>query len=160
MNKQSILGSALFVSAALAGCDTGPPKQAGTCPEGTVLKGSDCVPSESAREAREEATMSGSSGSSSSSSSSSGTGSEAPSSSTTGAKAPYDKEEVDIKLKNAAERVKKNCGSATDNDGKASGPWGKTKVSVTLGRNGHTQNITVPPPFDGKPTGNCAIKAF
>ena len=53
-----------------------------------------------------------------------------------------------------------NCGFAKGEDGKAVGPWGKTNLSVTLGHGGHTKSVTIPEPFDGKPTGKCAVKAF
>jgi hypothetical protein len=72
----------------------------------------------------------------------------------------YDKEETEVVLARAARQVHDNCGQAKDDDGKASGPWGKTSVSVALGHNGHTRTVTIPDPFNGKPTGNCAVKAF
>jgi hypothetical protein len=72
----------------------------------------------------------------------------------------YDKEATDVILNRAARQVQANCGFATGEDGKAAGPWGKTNVSITLGHNGHTKAVTIPEPFDGKPTGNCAVKAF
>jgi hypothetical protein len=136
----------------------------GTCPEGTVLKGSDCVPPG-------DDESSGSSGGSSHKSSpsadedhpssggggSGGGSEETPSSS---GKTPYDKEAVEVQLKRASRQVKANCGSATDDDGKANGPWGSTKVSVTLGRNGHVRGVTIPSPYDGKPVGVCVVHAF
>ncbi|HEY2518309.1 MAG TPA: hypothetical protein VGI39_45885 [Polyangiaceae bacterium] len=72
----------------------------------------------------------------------------------------YDKEETEVVLNRAARQVKDNCGLAKDEDGKAGGPWGKTNVSITLGHNGHTRTVTIPEPFDGKPSGRCAVKAF
>lgn len=72
----------------------------------------------------------------------------------------YDKEHTDIVLARAARTVKDNCGQAKDADGKAVGPWGKTKVSVVLGHTGHSVGATIPAPFDGKPTGRCAVQAF
>lgn len=72
----------------------------------------------------------------------------------------YDKEATDMVLQRAARQVKDHCGQAKDEDGKAIGPWGKTKVSVTLGHNGRSKEPSVPPPFDGKPTGRCAAQAF
>ena len=72
----------------------------------------------------------------------------------------YDKEETEVVLNRAARQVQANCGFAKDEDGKAIGPWGKTSVSITLGHNGHTRSVTIPEPFDGKPTGRCAVKAF
>ena len=72
----------------------------------------------------------------------------------------YDKEATEVVLNRAARQVQGNCGFATDEDGKKAGPWGKTSVSITLGHNGHTRSVTIGEPFNGKPTGNCAVKAF
>ena len=63
-------------------------------------------------------------------------------------------------LKRAARQVKDNCGSATDENGKASGPWGKALVTVSLGHTGHSKGATISAPFDAKPTGRCALQAF
>lgn len=72
----------------------------------------------------------------------------------------YDKEATDSILGRAARQVHDNCGHAKDEDGNLKGPWGKTNVSITLGHNGHTRSATIPEPFDGAPTGKCALKAF
>lgn len=72
----------------------------------------------------------------------------------------YDKEATEVVLKRAARQVLENCGYATDDTGAASGPWGKATVKVMLGHNGHSKSVLVPPPFDGKPPGNCIGKAF
>jgi hypothetical protein len=72
----------------------------------------------------------------------------------------YDKDATDVVLKRAARQVKENCGAASGDDGKASGPWGKTTVQIQLGSNGRSKGITVPSPYQGKPTGNCVEKAF
>src|SRR5438105_1688063 len=72
----------------------------------------------------------------------------------------YDKEETEIVFKRAARQVHDNCGSAKDEDGKAHGPWGKTKISVVLGHNGHSKSANVPAPFASEPTGRCATAAF
>ena len=72
----------------------------------------------------------------------------------------YDKEATEIVLKRAARQVKENCGAAKDDTGKAVGPWGKATIQIQLGRNGHSKGLTVPPPFQGKPAGNCVEKAF
>jgi hypothetical protein len=72
----------------------------------------------------------------------------------------YDKEQTEIALKRAARQVAANCGHAKDDNGKAAGPWGKVNMSVVLGHNGHSKGATIPSPYDGKPVGNCAIKAF
>lgn len=148
---------------ALVACGGGQ-KQAdspGTCPEGTVLKGEDCVPpgddspppsssgsSSAARqdeEAKQEKAMS-----------SGGESTPAPS----GSKTPYDEDAIEVQLKRSARSVKASCGSATDDEGKATGPWGTTKVTVTLGRNGHVRQATIPAPYDGKPAGKCTTNAF
>ena len=72
----------------------------------------------------------------------------------------YDKDAVEIGLKRAARQVKQNCGGTKDDDGKATGPWGKLDVHVKLGHNGHSQGATVDPPYDGKPVGRCVTNAF
>ena len=160
---------ALACVLALVGCGGGKGADSpGTCPDGTVLKGSDCVPS-----GDDESAGGGSGGKSGSSG---GGGGETPTSSSgggasgggggggeepaAGGKAPYDKEAVDVQLKRASRQVKANCGAATDDEGKATGPWGSTKVSVTLGRNGHVRGVTIPTPYDGKPVGVCVVNAF
>jgi hypothetical protein len=68
--------------------------------------------------------------------------------------------EAEISLKRAARQVKANCGAAKDADGKAPGPFGKTTVSIVLGRNGHSKNVTLDSSYDGKPAGNCILQAF
>ena len=72
----------------------------------------------------------------------------------------YDKEATEVVLKRAARQVKQNCGAATDDEGKASGPWGSGSMKLILGRNGHLKEATIGPPFEGKPTGRCAVQAF
>jgi hypothetical protein len=72
----------------------------------------------------------------------------------------YDKDATEVVLKRAARQVKANCGQAKDESGKASGPWGKVNVSVQLGHNGRGKGASVPAPFEGKPTGRCAVQAF
>jgi hypothetical protein len=72
----------------------------------------------------------------------------------------YDKEATEVVLKRAARQVKDNCGSAKDENGKATGPWGKATIQIELGHNGRSKNVMVPPPYDGKPTGRCVDKAF
>jgi len=86
--------------------------------------------------------------------------SEGPPSAPSGSSTPYQKDAVEVELKRAARQVKANCGSATDDNGTASGPWGKTTASVTLGRNGHIKDVSLPAPYDGQPDGTCAINAF
>ncbi len=72
----------------------------------------------------------------------------------------YDKEQTEIVLRRAARQVKENCGEAKDENGKASGPWGKTSISVNLGHNGRSKGATIQAPYDTKPTGRCAVQAF
>jgi hypothetical protein len=72
----------------------------------------------------------------------------------------YDKEGTEVALKRAARQVKANCGAAKGEDGKAAGPWGKATVTVRLGHNGHSQGVTVPEPYAGKPVGVCVEKSF
>ncbi|MFO0666207.1 MAG: hypothetical protein U0174_19795 [Polyangiaceae bacterium] len=72
----------------------------------------------------------------------------------------YDKEQTDVVLARAARQVKQNCGATKDENGVATGPWGKVTVKVTLGHNGHSRGTTVPAPYDGKPVGRCIAQAF
>jgi hypothetical protein len=72
----------------------------------------------------------------------------------------YDKEATDIPLKRAARQVKDNCGQAKDDNGKATGPWGKVTIQIMLGHNGHSKEVTVPSPYAEKPVGKCIEKAF
>ncbi len=161
----------IVVALAAAACG-GPDKPANTasdCPPGTQKQGGDCVaPDEesgpgkgASMEAHGKSEESGSGAGSSSAMASPGSGgggggSVAPA----GPKTPYDKDAVEIVLRRAANQVKANCGAATDSDGKRNGPWGATKVSVTLGRNGHVRDVAIPSPYDDKPVGSCATKAF
>jgi hypothetical protein len=74
--------------------------------------------------------------------------------------ASYDRKTLEVGLKRAARQVKANCGAATDDNGNASGPWGKTSVTVKLGHNGHSKGGTVPAPYSGKAVGRCVEQAF
>jgi hypothetical protein len=71
---------------------------------------------------------------------------------------PYDKEEIESKMRRSAKQIKANCGSATDDEGKATGPWGTLKATITLGRNGHVKDVSVPDPYNGKPVGTCVSR--
>jgi hypothetical protein len=167
-----VAGSAWCVLA-LAACG-GAAKHAdspGTCPEGTVLKGDDCLP-ESAGGAK-------SSGDGASPRHGEDADNDAPKGNTKGGVSPgihtaaasgaddsssgggsYDKDAVDAQLKRAAKQVKDNCGSASDEEGAKTGPWGSTTATVVLGRNGHVHEVTVPAPYGGKPVGDCVVNSF
>jgi len=153
---------------AVAGCGGGGKgaDSPGTCPEGTVLKGDDCLPggddsSSSSSSSGKSSAKDPDDDSSSSSSTSSSTSSDSSSSAaSSGGSTPYDKDAVEAQLKRAARQVKSGCGSASDDEGQKTGPWGSTKASVVLGRNGHVKQVTVPAPYDGKPVGVCVINAF
>ncbi len=166
------LGAMLLAAAGCGGGGKGADSP-GTCPDGTVLKGEDCVPGDdssssagsgsSGKSAKSDDDDSSSSSSSSSSSASSGASSgssDSSSAGSSGGSTPYDKDAVDAQLKRAARLVKSGCGSASDSDGNRNGPWGSTKASVVLGRNGHVKQVTVPDPYNGKPVGDCVINAF
>jgi hypothetical protein len=159
MGKRTIMA---FAALALLACGGGKGADSpGTCPAGTTLKGSDCVPS------GDDDSAGSSGGGTGGGTAKKGDDGDTPSSSgggggdaTPSGSTPYDKEAVDVQLKRAARQVKANCGAATDDDGKAAGPWGSTKVSVVLGRNGHVKQVTIPSPYDGKPVGLCVVHAF
>jgi len=72
----------------------------------------------------------------------------------------YDKDATEMVLKRSARQVKENCGAAKDETGKATGPWGKVTIQIALGRNGHSKEVTVPAPFEGKASGKCIVQAF
>lgn len=151
-----VAGATVFGALALAGCGGGA-KSPTNCPDGTVLKGSDCVADDSSSSGDD------SSSSSSSSSASSGGGGNSSGAAAGGGDSsgtPYDKDAVEIQLKRGARQVKSSCGGATDDSGQATGPWGQLKISVVLGRNGHVKGITVPDPYNGKPVGICIEHAF
>jgi hypothetical protein len=150
------VASAWYVLA-LAGCG-GESKHAdspGTCPEGTILKGEDCVPEsatgpKSSDDDSPKGNTKGSVGASKGgvdSESGAGGGS-------------YDKDAVDAQLKRAAKQVKDNCGSASDDEGNKTGPWGSTTATIVLGRNGHVQEVTIPAPYTGKPVADCVVNSF
>jgi hypothetical protein len=180
MSKRAMVqcAASAVCALALAACGGGA-KQAdspGNCPEGTVLRGEDCVPPEAAGDDSDKPKRSkkddDKSDDAPSSASSQGHGEDAPSSSSSttssssahasdsGGKPPYDKDAVEVQMKRAARQIKSNCGSATDDDGKATGPWGATKATVVLGRNGHVKGVTLPQPYEGKPVGICVVHAF
>jgi hypothetical protein len=154
---------------ALVACG-GATKQAdspGTCPEGTVLRGSDCVPPDGDKGkavAQDRAVES--TGPAPTAPANADVAAASPPASTSSASSapsgvvPYDKDSVEVELKRGARQVKANCGAATDDDGHATGPWGKTQASITLGRNGHVKQVSVPAPYDGKPVGLCIAHSF
>lgn len=143
--------AAMLVAVAASACG-GEPKHAqspASCSDGTVLQGDDCVP-QTAVEPK-------------------ASGGDEPAAAATSHDAPasgasegpaYDKEAVDSQLKRAARQVKANCGSASDEDGNKTGPWGSTTATIVLGRNGHVASVSVPAPYDGKPVGDCVVNSF
>jgi|GEM_PF-800721 hypothetical protein len=150
----------------LAACG-GQTKQAdspGTCPEGTVLRGSDCVPpaGEKDRAAAQDRAIESTPppGPAPVSADTPTPSAPAASPQASSGPVPYDKDSVEVELKRGARQVKANCGAATDDEGHATGPWGKTKASITLGRNGHIKQVTLPAPYDGKPVGLCIAHSF
>ena len=166
------MNRALLLSIFVLACGGGSDKPAenasngggsGDCPQGMVKQGGDCVAPEGESGPGKAADMTshgnGGSGSSTNTSTTTSTGT---GTSTTPAqeKTAYDKDSVEIVLKRAAAMVKSSCGAATDESGKANGPWGTTKASVRLGRNGHVRGVDVPAPYGDKPVGTCIVHAF
>jgi hypothetical protein len=72
----------------------------------------------------------------------------------------WDRDLTAQELARAARSVKANCGSATDDDGNAKGPWGKTQVSVRLHHKGHTKDAKAEGEYAGTPVGHCIERAF
>lgn len=141
---------------ALAACGGGekPAESPGNCPEGTVLSGENCVPESAGghkSSGDEDAPKGNTRGSTPNSFADSTSDSSGPG---------YDKEAVDAQLKRAAKQVQSNCGSASDDEGNKKGPWGATSATVTLGRNGHVAEVTVPAPYSGTPVGDCVVNSF
>jgi hypothetical protein len=158
MIQKMRMGSVLL-ALVLAGCGGGDAESKGPdnassssthCAPGTILEDGECVPV--------GGTPNQGTPPENASDSTSGGGGGGSTASTT--KVPYDKDNVDMKLRGAAARVKANCGAATDENGKAPGPWGQTKVTITLGRNGRVHDVTIPSPYDGTPPGRCVLLAF
>ena len=157
--KTVALGAVAILAAAVTvGCGGKGADSPGTCPDGTVLKGSDCVPSDSAGD-----TSSGGGDDDTSKKKHAKSGADEDKvggdtgegqSSSTGGKG-YDKAEINAKMKRSAKQIKANCGAATDQEGKTTGPWGTVHVSITLGRNGHVKDVAVPDPYKDKPVGTC-----
>ena len=172
----AVCGSLLAVlTCGACGGETKQADSPGNCPDGTVLQGSDCVPPEGAGGAPSSDSSGGGSGGSTSKqhksdddSASAGGGGSAPSggggdtggASSSAGGGSYDHDAVQAELKRASRQIQKNCGAATDDEGKATGPWGKTSASVVLGRNGHVKQVSVPSPYSGKPVGDCVVHAF
>jgi len=138
----------LWVSIACGACGAAT-KQAdspGTCPEGTVLRGSDCVPPEGdkdkavaqdrAVESTGPAPTASANADVEAASPPTSASSAVPSAAQSGG-VPYDKDSVEVELKRGARQVKANCG-----------------------RNGHVKQVSVPAPYDGKPVGLCIAHSF
>ncbi|HLK40979.1 MAG TPA: hypothetical protein VKU41_29715 [Polyangiaceae bacterium] len=161
----------VFAVLACGACG-GETKQAdspGNCPDGTVLHGSDCIPEAAGGDTSSDSSGGGGTTSKQHKSdddtaSAGGGGGGGAGSADTGSASSsgggYDHDAVQAELKRAGRQIQKNCGSATDDDGKATGPWGKTTASVVLGRNGHVKQVSVPSPYSGKPVGDCVVHAF
>ncbi|MGH7438044.1 MAG: hypothetical protein ACRENE_20370 [Polyangiaceae bacterium] len=158
----AVLG--VFTLGAAPGCAGKGADSPGSCPDGTVLKGSDCVPSDSAgdtsggggddSDAPKKKTHAKSGGDEDKVGGDQGESAASGGTSSGGGKS-YDKDEIDAKMKRSAKQIKANCGAATDDEGKATGPWGSVHVSIVLGRNGHVKDVAVPDPYNGKPVGTC-----
>jgi hypothetical protein len=167
MNKRTkvaitVTGSAWWWLLALSACGGGKQAQAPTtCPDGTVLSGEDCVsaspgeakPSGEAKASSEDSSKGSAKGPPASAPGGTSGDSEVSTSS-------YDKEAVEAQLKRAAKQVRANCGSASDEEGAKTGPWGSTTATIVLGRNGHIREVTVPAPYSGKPVGECVVNSF
>src|ERR1022692_1423675 len=162
--KKALVG----VAVALAACGGGA-KQAdspGTCPDGTVLKGSDCVPADLAGDTS-DGRAGGGDDAPKKTSHPKASDSDTPAGDTAGggggsggSGGGYDKDEIEVKMKRVAKQIKSNCGAATDDEGKATGPWGTVKATIVLGRNGHVGDVTVDDTYKGKPVGTCVSRAL
>jgi hypothetical protein len=153
MKRKRVAAEACCIFA-IIGCGGGKPAESPTtCPQGTALQGSDCLPTASAEGPTTPTSASTSTSGELHDASQHAAAHDAEPSTPSDSQPPYDKDAVEAQLKRGARSVKANCGAATDEDGQANGPWGDTKASVTLGRNGHVKQVTVPAPFSGTPAG-------
>jgi len=123
------------------------------CPDGTVLRGSDCVPPEAAGDTSSDSPAPKKRHKADDDSAASGGG--GGDTGGGGGSGSYDKDEVEAKMRRSAKQIKSNCGAATDDEGKATGPWGTVHATIVLGRNGHVKDVQVPDPYNGKPVGIC-----
>jgi hypothetical protein len=146
-----------LLSIGACGGDAKRAESPGTCPEGTVLKGDDCLPESAGgrKSSGDEDSPKGNTKGGSAGESMSAGGGES-----SGGGGSYDKEAVEAQLKRAAKQVQANCGAASDDDGNRTGPWGATTATVVLGRNGHVADVSVPAPYSGKPVGDCVVNSF
>jgi hypothetical protein len=154
----------LLVMVAACGGGSEPAKNAGSdCPAGMVKQGGDCVAPEG-QGGPGQATTSTTPASTGTVCCAATPSTNATATSTTSSpssdKVPYDKDGVETVLRRAAGQVKSSCGNATDENGKANGPWGTTKVAVTLGRRGRVQGVDLPERYKDKPVGVCVQHAF
>ncbi len=160
-----VLGAACLLAACAGGGK--PADSASACPAGTILQGSDCIPSESAANTPQSAAAKKTAAHDSDdepaavASPQGGPDASAGSASdVSGDTRAYDREAVEAQLKHAARQIKANCGAATDEEGNRKGPWGTARASVVLGRNGHVHKVTLPAQYEGKPAGDCIVHAF
>jgi hypothetical protein len=163
------MSSSLGVLACLliAACATPPPKQADNydeSPPGGSSGGSSWSSHASSSETSAAASESPSAGTPSSSESSGASGGATTSDAATALPADagygWDRDLTAAELARAARSVKANCGSATDTDGHATGPWGKTQVTVVLHHRGKTKNAKAQGEYAGTPAGRCIERAF
>jgi hypothetical protein len=145
-----LTGASCVVALVACGGQTNRAQSPGPCPEGTALQGSDCLPTSANSASSEEAPAPSPVPS---------PATDATSNQSSAASPPYDREAVEAELKRAARSIKANCGAATNDDGQATGPWGATQATVTLGRNGHIKQVSVPAPYAGQPVGVCVVHA-
>ena len=129
----------------------------GTCPDGTMLSGDTCVPDTAGAP---KATAVEESPKSNAQTAAAPAGPAGAAGDNPSGGPSYDKEAVDAQLKRAAKQVQANCGSASDEEGNKTGPWGSTTATIVLGRNGHVQDVTLPAPYAGKPVGDCVVNSF
>ncbi len=144
--QKALVGVVLALAAVTAACGGGgkDAESPGTCPEGTVLKGSDCLPADAAGDTsasgggddspKKPAHKKKSDDDDAPKGDTSSSGSSGSSDTGGGGGGGYDKDAVEAQLKRATKQIKSNCGSATDDEGKATGPWGTVTANIVLGQ--------------------------
>lgn len=75
-------------------------------------------------------------------------------------KREFDRKQVDLELKRATRSAESCPGVVAEEEKKGEHPRGDTKVSITFQEDGTVRQVAIPSPFDGKPIGDCVIRAY
>lgn len=71
----------------------------------------------------------------------------------------FDKKQVKMELQRATRSAESCPGVVHEQEGKDK-PRGETSVTITFQEDGTVKSVSIPSPFDGKPVGDCVIRAY